>query len=297
MLHFLDQISPQIHTVDAEQFRQWAGPPRIIYDHELLLVEHGECETRFENESPIKTGAGGFIIKPCARPHSGVQTSHGALHLRWVHFDWVAREPLMTESVPRSCYFPGTPDASRYRHAPVFVPEEILHGPIPDPAGVFQAFDRLKERWRVGTARERASCRALFLEILIDMLGEQTGYLQTPSGLRETNDADQLVGRMREILNRMLGDATTARQPLEKTLCRLGYSYPHLCRVFKQSCGVSPLTYYNSMRMERARLLLRDTTHPVNEIALMTGFANPAYFSYLFSKYTGKSPRVYRTEG
>lgn len=297
MPHFLELISPQIHSIGVETSRDWIGPSRIIYNQALVLVDNGSCETHFDGLPRITNGPASFIIKPCNWFHSANQTSRGRIMLRWLHFDWIYQEPSLTPSMPVTCYQPGKPRPELLRPAPHFIQSDVIfHGPIPSPSTTFQAFDRLSERWNNGTARERVSCRALLLEILIDLLGEQTGYLPDSDALRdETGDTQRhLASRMREMLNRMLDDVKTARLPLEEELTKLGFSYPHLCRVFTHAYGISPLTYYNSMRMERARLLLRDTLHPINEIAIQTGFSSPAYFTRLFTKYTGQSPRSYR---
>lgn len=218
--------------------------------------------------------------------------------LRWLHFDWSYQDPPLTHSTPVTCYVPGKPRRDLARPAPDFIPSDVIfHGPISSPTETFQAFDRLQERWNKGTARERAACRALLLEILVGLLADQTDYLEESVDGKDGLDYDArgpLAARIREMLNRMLDDAKTARLPLESTLTQLGFSYPHLCRVFTNTYGVSPLTYYNNVRMERARLLLRDTLYPVNEIAIKTGFSSPAYFTRLFTRYAGKSPRAYR---
>ncbi|WP_052361807.1 helix-turn-helix transcriptional regulator [Geminisphaera colitermitum] len=297
MPHFLDLISPQIHSIGSEVSRGWIGPSRITYNQALVLVENGTCETRFDGLPRIVNAPASFIIKPCNWPHSANQISRGKIVLRWLHFDWLHQDPPLVPSMPVTCYHPGKPRSELLRPAPDFIPADVIfHGPIPSPAITLQAFDRLSERWNNGTARERASCRALLLEMLIDLLGEQTGYLPSTDTARDEGGDTQrhLAARMRDMLNRMLDNAKTARLPLEEELTKLGFSYPHLCRVFTHTYGISPLTYYNSVRMERARLLLRDTLYPINEIAITTGFASPAYFTRLFTKYTGQSPRAYR---
>lgn len=297
MPHFLDLISPQIHSIGMERARNWVGPPRVIYNQSLVLIEQGSCRTRFEGVPPIVNEAKSFIIKPCNWLHSANQTSQGEIILHWLHFDWICQEPPLTPSMPVNRYLPGKPNSKLMRPAPDFIPSEVIfHGPIPSPSATLQTFDRLNERWNNGTARERVSCRALLLEILIELLAEQTNYLAAPTVVRESADGawHHLASRMREILNRMLDNMRTARLPLENELTKLGFSYPHLCRVFTHIYGISPLTYYNNIRLERACLLLRETLHPINEIALKTGFASSTYFTRLFTKYTGRSPRAYR---
>lgn len=47
-------------------------------------------------------------------------------------------------------------------------------------------------------------------------------------------------------------------------------------------------------RMEKARKLLRDTTVSTAEIAATVGYKDSHYFSFVFKKTQGVSPRDYR---
>lgn len=78
-------------------------------------------------------------------------------------------------------------------------------------------------------------------------------------------------------------------------LCRL--SPHHLCRAFKAATGLPPHRWQVVRRIERARTLLTGTTLPVAEVASAVGYDDPAYFSRLFAKETGHSPRAWRAEG
>jgi AraC family transcriptional regulator len=49
-------------------------------------------------------------------------------------------------------------------------------------------------------------------------------------------------------------------------------------------------------RIERAKQLLRTTQLPIMEIAFQVGCKNHSYFSKLFRKLTGMSPRTYRNQ-
>ncbi|MFW0772587.1 helix-turn-helix domain-containing protein [Paenarthrobacter nitroguajacolicus] len=48
--------------------------------------------------------------------------------------------------------------------------------------------------------------------------------------------------------------------------------------------------------MSRAQSLLSDTNLPVQRIAKLSGYDDPAYFSRLFTKKTGFSPSQFRRE-
>ncbi|NQU43735.1 helix-turn-helix transcriptional regulator [bacterium] len=81
---------------------------------------------------------------------------------------------------------------------------------------------------------------------------------------------------------------------VQATLQGLGCSYAHAGRVFRETYGISPVEYMNAIRIERARLFLRDTDLSISEAAYRVGFSSAAYFSRLFKRLTGLSPREFR---
>ena len=56
----------------------------------------------------------------------------------------------------------------------------------------------------------------------------------------------------------------------------------------------SPSQYHLNVRLNRAKELLTSTALSINEIASHTGFESVFYFSKLFKKKNGASPRSYR---
>ncbi len=70
----------------------------------------------------------------------------------------------------------------------------------------------------------------------------------------------------------------------------------HFTRVFKQVTGVTPLDYRNGIRIESAKELLQNGFLSVSEISESLGYSSPAYFSDIFKKSVGVSPRKFREE-
>jgi two-component system, response regulator YesN len=68
----------------------------------------------------------------------------------------------------------------------------------------------------------------------------------------------------------------------------------HFCTVFSQETGVTFTEYLTSVRLTKARELLRDQQMRTSDVAFAVGYNDPHYFSYLFKKNTGLSPRDYR---
>jgi AraC-like DNA-binding protein len=63
---------------------------------------------------------------------------------------------------------------------------------------------------------------------------------------------------------------------------------------YKDLTGYSPIKHFLHMKIEYACQLLDSTDLSVQAIAAATGYTDPLYFSRLFSKTMGQSPRAYR---
>lgn len=75
-------------------------------------------------------------------------------------------------------------------------------------------------------------------------------------------------------------------------LCNL--SLTSFKRKFKSIYGDSPTHYINRRRLEKAKKLLKDSDLNISEIAYMTGFQDPLYFSRLFKNKMGVTPSHFR---
>ena len=67
-----------------------------------------------------------------------------------------------------------------------------------------------------------------------------------------------------------------------------------MLRIFRREFGTSPIAYLLDKKLEQAMLMLRDTAFSIKEISIKLGFKDEFYFSRLFRKKCGKSPREYR---
>lgn len=73
-----------------------------------------------------------------------------------------------------------------------------------------------------------------------------------------------------------------------------GYSNSHFSAIFKGATGHSPLSYFNKLKIKKACELLDTTDMKINQISYKMGFEDSFYFSRLFSKIVGISPKKYR---
>ncbi len=63
---------------------------------------------------------------------------------------------------------------------------------------------------------------------------------------------------------------------------------------FKGIYGCSIYSYMKSYRMQAAKILLRDTTASITEIAMKMGYDNPSKFSEVFKREFGELPSEFR---
>ena len=57
---------------------------------------------------------------------------------------------------------------------------------------------------------------------------------------------------------------------------------------------MTPMQYILSIRIANAQNLLETTGYTISEIAAIVGYDNPLYFSRIFKKQKGLSPKEYR---
>ena len=74
---------------------------------------------------------------------------------------------------------------------------------------------------------------------------------------------------------------------------RLELSQEYLTRIFRKCAGVTPGKYLNRLRVEHAKLLLRQEGRTVAFVSDACGFSSGNYFARVFRQFTGMSPGEY----
>lgn len=77
---------------------------------------------------------------------------------------------------------------------------------------------------------------------------------------------------------------------------KFGLSQKNLERLFLQSIKMPPVTYLIDLRLQTAAEKIRFTKSTISEIAFQCGFSDSNYFTKLFRKKYGMSPRTFRRD-
>lgn len=124
--------------------------------------------------------------------------------------------------------------------------------------------------------------------------------LRAPGERQEASGIEPLGAttprRLREAI-RLMGDHLEEPLSVPEIARRVGLSQRQLERLFAGNTGMSPISYYRDIRLDRARGLITQTDMPVLEVALACGFFSPEHFSRAYRLRFGIAPREDRVEG
>ena len=98
--------------------------------------------------------------------------------------------------------------------------------------------------------------------------------------------AERIIAYMREHVEEKLSIADICE--------RFHYNPSYIFRQFKKAVGCSVMAYFTRLKIERAKLLLRETELSVAEVAAALSFDSPNYFTKTFKRITGYTPFTYR---
>ncbi|MDV4151851.1 response regulator [Clostridium sp. AL.422] len=104
------------------------------------------------------------------------------------------------------------------------------------------------------------------------------------------NDKVKLFNKVKEyIINNIKEDLN-----LEDIANTFNLSPYYFSRSFKEAMGCNLTDYINLVRIKNAKELLKKNEMSIKEIGYTVGYSDPNYFSKVFKKYEGYSPKEYK---
>lgn len=143
-----------------------------------------------------------------------------------------------------------------------------------------------------------AACNSgrAFVPAISSLLNLSLHFYERQFDTRRTLCED-VVSRFERILSDFLSGNTVAKRGLPSMTYladRLFLSPNYLGDLIKNATGRSAKDFINRHVIEEAKRRLTSSDIPVNEIAYSLGFEYPQYFSQMFKKHVGQTPKQYR---
>lgn len=206
-----------------------------------------------------------FFILPAGTPHSYGCDEGNEWTIYWIHFRGSLAE----------IYAEG---ASK--------PQEINISTISRVSDRHNIFEEIFHTLERGFGTENLRyCSSLLHHYLASMRYLEQ-YRHATNDEETVNVVDAAIHYMNENLEN--------RIKIQNVINYVGYSPTRFLMLFKKQTGSTPLQYFNRLKIERACCLLKETDMKINQICYKIGIEDSLYFSRLFSKAMGLSPREYR---
>jgi AraC family transcriptional regulator, transcriptional activator of pobA len=115
-------------------------------------------------------------------------------------------------------------------------------------------------------------------------------YEKTLQEDNKLTSADRIANDFLRLMNKYY----LSKRTLTEYADLLNITTKHLTKSVKTATGETPMNFIHKMLILEAKILLKDTTLSVAEIAYQLSFEDAAYFSRFFKQQTGVTPATFR---
>ena len=123
------------------------------------------------------------------------------------------------------------------------------------------------------------------------------GLTERAMELRDRESDNQSKRILKKALTYIEENYSQESLSLNSVAGEVNVSANYFSAIFSQAMQVTFVEYVTGKRMDKAKKLLRQTQMHTGEIALEVGYKDPHYFSFVFKKTQGCTPREYRAGG
>ncbi len=209
--------------------------------------------------------AGDHVFLDCRQPYFHESSQDDPWELLWVHFNGTAMDGYWQ-------YFTGHQKSSVFR---------------PGNAAPFQS---LLEQL-LTLEETRSSNRELLENELLHRLSTELLLWQKEKDT--AGHTDSTLSKLQEIRS-YLDAHYTEKLSLDELANRFYISKYHMSREFKKSFGITMGNYLTSLRITKAKEMLRFSDLQIETIARNCGIEDNSYFNKVFQKAEGITAREYR---
>lgn len=270
---------PEIAYFGFVQFRNAVATTDSWGDHdgmELVFVRSGEACWEYPDHRLFRVSGGHGVLFPPSHQHRIVNGVYTPCQLLWIEFR--PREAAMQEArlLPPD-EIAALYDLARLPTAPVRLSESLVRNLVA-LGGLLT-----DENVLLGSRMLTAEIRAKLYALLID-------FWKVRATGRNGRAVSQVVRQAEQILRNELD----SDDDIVTLSGRVGCGKSQLYQMFKEEVGMAPNDYRQRLRIKRSCEQLAHSDAHITEIAMQMGYSSSQYFSRVFRKYIGVTPKSYR---
>lgn len=159
----------------------------------------------------------------------------------------------------------------------------VFHGDTATDRSLSSYLNKLLSEYSKNEKADQTLIAGYLFQIFFLIYTSENNYVPD---IPEDNRTSQIIKYINENYARI--------SSMEEVADKFFISKFYLCRIFKESIGISFISYLNTIRIKAACELLRTQDLYLSEIAIRCGFNSTPYFCKVFKDEKGVSPSEYR---
>lgn len=240
--------------------------PKGRVDYQLLYIASGQAHFYFEKDRETIVTAGHMVIYRPKEMQKYVYFNTDRTEVYWVHFT-------------------GNDVKQILRKYGINDDMQVIY------SGISLEYTRIFKQMIL----ELQLCQVDYSELL-SMLLEQIFILLHRQLIKDKKVKNEYLESEMELATQYFNENYNTDISIEDYAASRGMSVSWFIRSFKQYTNITPMQYIVSLRITNAQILLETTNYSVSEIGFIVGYDNPLYFSRIFRKQKGVSPKQYREQ-
>jgi Response regulator containing CheY-like receiver domain and AraC-type DNA-binding domain len=267
-MDFLDAFSPRVLDVSHTELNGTRTWTKACGDHYLIYVYNGRGVMELDGVSYALT-AGNAVQIPdegtaVLRNSTNKPLRFYCVRFRYVQVEWTGDGAKCRDSGGR------------------LLPFDIVVQ-VPNPMSILEDIKMMYGVWSDKREGYAGKTKLAFMNVVRDLLDQH-------------RDRHTEITTKRAILECAQYIEQHYQEALERDMLakKFSISSSYFSVLFKKYVGCTPIQYITKVRIEKAMELLKESNLPVSVVALEVGFNDPLYFTRVFSRRVGVTPRQFR---
>jgi len=241
--------------------------PHGADQHILIYCVEGKGRVQIQKKQ-YQLKPDSFTIIPAGIPHNYAADEQDSWTIYWIHFKGSNATSIVETMVNQL---------------------KGHHGIISFQDSRAKLFDDIYGNLERGYGNENVCYASMCLwHYLSSFLYNDKFNLSEKKDFKQDTIIEPSINFMQKHLSQMLRLSDLAES--------VNVSTPHYSYLFRQKTGFAPIEYFNQLKVQKACQYLLFTDLRIKEIAEQLGIEDPYYFSRMFTRLMGLSPKEYRTK-